>query len=205
MAPIFADLNIVRTQVDVRLIPDLPSGRYVVFAAVPDHPPVEVGEFRLLAQSVGRQMSAETIANPTEARFGAHIHLLGYALPKRQVAAGDSVPLTLYWRTDAALTARYKVFAHLLGETFNARSSNFLWGQQDNEPQSGQAPTSRWTPGAIIVDPYLIPVEADAPPGSYTIELGLYGLTDGVRLEIDAPGARVHADALYLATVEVVP
>jgi len=123
-------------------------------------------------------------------------------LPQTVVEPGGVVELTLYWQAVVPVQTRYKVFTHLLGETYNATTDNFLWGQQDNEPVNGQVPTTMWVPGAITADPYRIPIAADAPPGQYTIEVGMYGLVDGVRLPVLVDGAAVD-DHVILRPVEV--
>jgi hypothetical protein len=101
------------------------------------------------------------------------------------------------------VTQRYKVFTHLLGEIYNAEGDNFLWGQQDNEPGGGQAPTTLWPVGSIVVDTYRIPVDPQAPPGTYAIEAGIYGLVDGIRLPVVSGGLDVIDNAVLLATVVV--
>ena len=137
------------------------------------------------------------ISHPLEARFGPDVRLLGYDLPQTRVGAGDVVPLTLYWQTDAALTERYKVFTHLVGTVWNANGGNFLWGQRDNEPQSDQLPTTRWVPGEVIVDRYRIEVDPAAPVGTYQLEVGMYGLLDGERLPAGG------GDSIILVEIEV--
>jgi hypothetical protein len=112
------------------------------------------------------------------------------------------VELTLYWQATAPVQTRYKVFTHLLGQAYNATMDNFLWGQQDNEPVNGQVPTTVWAPGAVIADLYRIPVAADAPPGQYLIEVGMYGLVDGVRLPVLANDIVVD-DHVVLQPVKV--
>ena len=42
--------------------------------------------------------------------------------------------MTLYWVADAPIPERYKVFVHVVGETPNTETNNFVWGQQDQEP-----------------------------------------------------------------------
>jgi hypothetical protein len=198
-----ADLNIARSQVDIPLSPDLESGTYQVMVDVPGYAPTSVGAFTLIGTAVGEAMTATGIPHRTDIRFGDTIELVGYDLPRMAVAPGDSVPLTLYWRAETPLTERYKVFTHLLGDTFNAETGNFLWGQKDNEPGNGQSLTTLWAPASIIADTYRIPVDAHTPPGTYTIEIGMYGLVDGVRLPITAPSLTVSDNAVLLATVVV--
>ncbi|MGC9346595.1 MAG: glycosyltransferase family 39 protein [Anaerolineae bacterium] len=193
----------VRSQIDLALTPKLPRGTYGLLIQPPGMPPFRVGDFTLIHRAVGAEVTPEQIPYPLDYRLGEAIHLIGYALPQKTVRAGNTVPLTLYWRAEQPISERYKVFTHLLGDTFNANAGNFLWGQQDNEPVSGQAQTTLWTPGAVIVDRYQIPVAPNAPPGLYSIEVGMYGLTDGIRLAVTGPEGPVPDNAISLAQVEV--
>lgn len=197
------DLNLVRGQVDIPLTPDLAGGDYRLDVMVPGFGAVVAGEFHLVQAAAGTDVTPASIPHPADYAFGptpsgATIRLIGYALPQSEVAAGNAIPLTLYWESDGTLSTRYKVFTHLLGDTFNAEAGNFLWGQQDNEPISGQAPTTLWAPGTTIVDPYRIDVAPHAPPGTYTIEVGLYELVDGTRLPLIGNG-----DAVVIGRIEV--
>lgn len=194
---------VTRQQLTFPLTPDWPGGRYRVMATVAGES-VAVGQFTLVRSAAGAEIATADIAQPTDYRLGDAITLRGYDLPRREVAPGDVVELTLYWQTRDALPTRYKVFTHLLGETFNAAGGNFLWGQQDNEPGGGQALTTLWTPGTIIADTYRIPVAPDAPPGEYTLEVGMYGLVDIARLPVFDAAGRPSGDAILLTTVRVV-
>jgi hypothetical protein len=113
------------------------------------------------------------------------------------------VELTLYWQATASVPARYKVFTHLVGQTYNTATGDFLWGRQDDEPANGRAVTTSWAPGMVIADPHSIPVAADTPPGRYTLEVGLYRLVDGTRLPVFSSDERPLGDAVVLAQVEV--
>jgi hypothetical protein len=198
-----------RQHVAVPLTTDLPGGRYRLTAQVEgvDGPPLEVARFTLVRRSSAAQIEAGTlvpgdITHPLDLLLGEQIRLLGYDLRETIVRAEDTIELTLYWQAIEPIQTRYKVFTHLVGETYNASTDNFLWGQQDNEPVNGQAPTTAWAPEDIIVDSYTIPVAADAPPGRYQIEVGMYGLVDGVRLPVLAHGESI-GDQVLLETVEV--
>ncbi len=204
-APTPAQTGPTRQQVDLPLTADLGRGGYEVWIRAGAGPAVEVARFDLVPRDTAPAAQPDdlpAIAHPLDAVLGERIHLLGYDLPRTVVRPGETVPLTLYWRAAAPVPVRYKVFTHLLGETYNAVSDNFLWGQQDNEPVAGQTPTTAWLPGAVVVDTYTIPVDADAPPGWYQIEVGMYGLVDGLRLPVSVDGEPV-GDHLLLASVEV--
>ena len=156
-----------------------------------------------LAIGTGPDTPAREIERSLDLCLGTSIRLLGYDLAPETVDPGGALALTLYWQTDEPLAVRYKVFTHLLGETFNAATGNFIWGQVDSEPDSGQAPTSSWTPGEVIVDRYTIPLAADAPSGRYTLEIGLYGLDSGERLPVFSIDGQPLDDAIKLTTIPV--
>ena len=166
---------------------------------------MEVGRFTLVAHNPRGTATSADIASPLAARLGPSIRLLGYTLPRATVAPNGAIELTLYWQTAEALTARYKVFTQLIGQDYNAATGNFIWGQKDNEPDQGMTPTTTWTPGVIMVDRYSIPVDPDAPPGVYTLQVGLYGLVDGARLPVFGSTDQPQGDAVMLGQIEVRP
>lgn len=192
-----------RQQVDLPLTPDLPSGSYTVLVQVGGGEPVEAGRFILVPAGPAGPVELDPAATPLDLQLGSSIRLLGYQVAQDSVPPGGAVDLTLYWQAVEPVTARYKVFTHLLGEVWNADNGNFIWGQVDSEPVDGQAPTTTWAPGAIIADNYRIPVAANAPEGEYRLEIGLYGLVDGQRLPVLGAGGRSVGDAVELGTVRV--
>ena len=105
-----------RQQVDLPLTPDLPPGRYTVQLQVGDGPAAEVGRFALVHLGLSGQAALDPAATPLDVRLGPSIRLLGYELAQDTVQPGGTLDLTLYWQADEPVTARYKVFTHLLGE-----------------------------------------------------------------------------------------
>ena len=193
-------VELFRQQVDLVVPPNAPSGRYT-FAVRPS----SGGEaFRFGCVSLRQwQLMLLTaddvaIAHPSETNFGDGVRLLGYDLEAEGLQPGGTVYLTLYWQAQQPVEHRYKVFTHLLGEVFNARSGNFLWGQQDNEPVNGTRPTSTWRTGEVIVDSYAISLEMQSPTGRYTIEIGLYDPVTGERLPVLDDQRQSVADHLRL-------
>ncbi|MFP4343078.1 MAG: glycosyltransferase family 39 protein [Anaerolineales bacterium] len=202
--PTYANGTTLSAQlVALPLSADLPPGHYRVLIPTAEGDAVEVGRFALQpAEGTLPTASEEAIEHPLDVRLGPSIHLRGYSLPHTSVEAGGSLEVTLYWQTESPLEDRYKVFVHLVGETYNAATDNFLWGQQDNEPVENRLPTTRWAPEVLVADPHTLSVAEDAPPGSYTLQVGLYGLTDGVRLPIFVEG-QAEGDSIRLTEIEV--
>ena len=59
-----------------------------------------------------------------------------------------------------------------------------LYGQTDAWPVQGTLPTSQWSPGQSISDPYDVPLRADAPPGRYQVGVVVYLLETNTRLPL---------------------
>lgn len=150
------------------------------------------GKVRLALYAVSPS-PADAPLQPLEARFGEHVVLRGYTLLTPQVSADGMLQLALFWRTEAPVAERYKVFVHLVN------SAGQIAAQVDREPGADLAPTTTWSPGQTIVDRYAVLVPAGTPPGGYTLVVGLYGF-DGQRLPITQAG---QGDALRLAEVEI--
>ena len=153
------------------------------------------GQVRLATYSVAAPAAAPS--TPSGARFGEHITLAGYSLQSATLGPGDILQLTLFWQTDAALDARYKVFVHLYADPAQPPVA-----QQDGEPGGGLAPTNAWPVGTTIADNHGVLMPADLPPGKYQLMIGLYDLFTGTRQSIQLLGA-AQGDRLALMTVSV--
>jgi hypothetical protein len=125
--------------------------------------------------------------------------LRGYDLAPTQVRPGDELLLTLYWQVLEQGDQDYTVFVHLVDR------EGRMWDQADAQPLSGEYPTSFWGRGEIIQDSYVLSLPPQAPPGDYSIELGMYLLATGERMPVrDAEEVRMEGDRIQLAPVRVV-
>ncbi len=203
-AAIAAGSGPTRQVIGVPLSADLPSGAYrlVLSEEAAAGRRIEVGRFALVARQMS-SLSAAMVTYPLDVRLGAAIRLAGYDLPQAAVVPGEMVTLTLYWEALSLVDARYKVFVHLVGTTWNAGSGNFLWGQQDREPVGNQLPTTQWAPGSLIADAYHVALDPAAPPGVYDVEVGMYSLTDGARLPVFDADGQALGDAVNLGQITI--
>jgi hypothetical protein len=141
--------------------------------------------------------------------FSEGPRLRGYAVSSYQVKAGDLLRVTLYWQVDGPVERPAASFVHLLGRSFNPRTNNPLWGQQEKDAPGGH-PLPSWTPGNIYRDQYEFRVDPEAPAGEYELEIGWFEPETGARLKpalVDtaaAPGMRVsHLDSLIVPGITV--
>jgi 4-amino-4-deoxy-L-arabinose transferase-like glycosyltransferase len=192
----------VRTQVDLVVPPEAPDGDYRFAVLAGPGQPVPFGALTIRQKDAAFLTEADvTIANRLDARFDGGLRLLGYDAATA-VRPGEALPLTLYWSSDGDIRQRYKVFTHVLGDTFNAATGNFIWGQVDNEPAANSRPTTTWRADEVIVDTYAIPIAPDTPPGAYRLEVGLYEPISGARLPV-AGADGTTADHVVLGSVVV--
>ncbi len=122
-----------------------------------------------------------------DADFGGQIRLLGAVTGANTGRPGDILPLTLYWQAVGPVDRDYTVFVHLLGR------HDRVIAQRDAAPGLGARPTSRWAPGRIVADPYLLALpDATYAPDQALWEVGLYDAATGRRLPIAAGGDNVR-------------
>jgi hypothetical protein len=186
---------------DMRLPPHAPQGLHQLELKVSERGEI-VGQAslgHLEIQGRPRLFAAPEIQYPLEARVGEGILFLGYNLSSDEVRPGDSLQLTLYWQALDEMQVSYTVFTHLLD------AEEHVWGQMDSIPARGGAPTTSWLEDEIVSDDYDIVVDADAPPGEYVVEIGMYQATTGERLTVSGPRGEALGDRIVLEGIRVLP
>ncbi len=123
--------------------------------------------------------------------FGSAVTLLGYEVGT--AAAGDSAPLTLYWRINALPSADFAPFVHL----------EDAWGARWSQAQTFAYPTAQWQPGEIVVQRVDVPAPPGAPPGDYRVRLGWFNEASGERLPVLDEDGRFAGDSLVIEPLAV--
>ncbi len=145
-------------------------------------------------------VDAAAISGAPLARFDAGPVLLGAALSPTEVRAGDSIDVTLYWRTTQEMWVDYSVFVHAVD------GDGIVQAQHDSHPGAGAYPTRAWRSGEIIEDRHRLTAPAGAPaPGALRIVAGLYDAATGARLASDQGEAVTLGEVLVLADADALP
>lgn len=112
----------------------------------------------------------------TDLVFDDTLRLAGYVLPAGRVyQAGDVLPISLYWLTDAPIAGNYTV-------AFYVRDQDGLpVAQLDLAPAGGFAPTSSWRVGAPVWDNRAVELPADLPAGEYQLWVKVYAFDGTTR------------------------
>jgi len=103
-----------------------------------------------------------------DAALGDDLTLVGYDMLETEIAAGSTIPLSLYWH-GVRPTARDYHFSVSLVDGNGAES--VLWG---GHPVSGRYPTRAWDPGDYIRDSFDVVIPACIEPGRYDLAVTLW-------------------------------
>jgi hypothetical protein len=122
-----------------------------------------------------------------QADFGDEVGLRGYRV-EGDALPGGQLHLTYAWHARVHPTAIYAVFNHLVA------ADGTLVAQVDGWPQEGRMLTIQWQAGEYIEDGYLLEIPADAPPGPYTLYVGLYDAATDERQPAFLDGQRLPGD-----------
>ena len=131
-----------------------------------------------------------------DVELGDQVRLLGYDLPVREVFAGDTIYLYLYWQALTEMRNDYKAFTQIL------TPEGVIVAQQDQVAGAAEYPTSHWAPGKIVRNRFLLTVRPDAAPGTYRLIAGLYR-PGGKMPRLQASGMRAAGDHVVLGEIEV--
>ncbi len=145
--------------------PNWPSGDYQIKSKIQNLP--EAREAKSKIETRPRQFDLPSTQYTLNANFADTLTLLGYDLPQRRVQSGATFPIALHWRAERTIGQHLIVFNHLLDQANSQR------GGADRVPQLYYT-TLLWAPQEIVSDAYNVPVAADAPPGVYWLDVGLY-------------------------------
>ncbi len=109
-------------------------------------------------------------AHRRDAEIGGLLHVAGFGTGSAQVSPGQTFDISVYWyvlhwpRRPAPLY----MYAHLLDNASQAV------GKVDRQPQDARFGSLRWPMGVVNTDTFSIALPANAPPGRYVVQVGMY-------------------------------
>jgi len=172
--PPFLGPYIAQTELDT----DLANGRYYLIAQSADGALCGWLYAATTSCVLGEIEISGVPLPPNATNYEDKIALLNVELANTQLQPGGQLPLTLHWQSLATMDQDYTVFIQVLNE------QDQIVGQVDAWPLQGTLPTSQWTPGQTITDPYLVQLNNNLPSGSYRLLIGWYLLADARRLPV---------------------
>jgi hypothetical protein len=131
---------------------------------------------------------------PLDATIG-EFTLLGLKVP--EIARGQTVDIRTHWRVDRMPTRDGVITLRLF------YPDGTPGPQDDNKPERGARTTLTYSTGDGIDQSHQIMLPADAPPGLYTITIGVYDAEGGLRWPARQGGAPAKDDLIVVANVSV--
>jgi 4-amino-4-deoxy-L-arabinose transferase-like glycosyltransferase len=121
--------------------------------------------------------AVRTETRQADIQFGDAARLLGYALDRNRLAAGEELRVTLCWQTLRPTSTEVYFFLHLLDAQHN------IVARRESLPGLGRYPSTQWSPDRIFCDQVPLRVSEDTPAAAvYDLEIGVVDLANGLRL-----------------------
>ncbi|MFZ5916092.1 MAG: DUF2723 domain-containing protein [Chloroflexota bacterium] len=181
--------TMVITEHAIEMTPSL-AGETIRLTLESEHwQPVALTDLNVLAVPLPGQGAAFNLGN--------QMLLLHHDISQQALRPGEALEMSLTWQALNDMDEDYTIFVHLLGP------DGLSHGQVDVWPHDGTFPTSAWPVGEVIIDRYRVPLEADAPPGDYQIEVGVYLLRTMARLPLLDDQGRAIDDKLLIGGIAV--
>lgn len=121
--------------------------------------------------------SAAGVKNVLETDFNGEIQLIGVN-PPENAKSGDSAHFSAFWRlSSGSITQDYS-------STYHLRNHAGLIIAESGSFTPGNRATSAWLPGYYLEEKIRLDIPVGTPPGSYTLDAGLYLPESGERLNI---------------------
>jgi hypothetical protein len=196
--------EIVRSPHRVRIPASATAGDYAIEGLVLDEmeapvaPAIRLGEIEILPTD-RLFVVPDDIQHRVDANLEHRVRLLGYDLgldETRQLRAGGSLPVTLYWQATREMDTSYKVSVQLVG-------ANGVLVQADAVPVAWARPTTGWVTGEVLVDEYTLELPGDVQKGTYRLIVGLYAEDSLRRLSVLDVSGEILGDHVLLSEVEV--
>jgi len=141
--------------------------------------------------------SGPTPGAPPVAEFGGLVTLNGIRLANVPDAHPRAVDVQLVWSALQSVDRPYVAFIHLLDD-----HGRQVWGD-DKVPGVDRYPLDLWAAGETITETRRLNLPDDLPGGAYSLALGLYDPTDGVRLPAVAQGSPAPDNRVPVAAFEL--
>jgi hypothetical protein len=98
-----------------------------------------------------------------ETTYDDQITLLGYTAPYTSTGVPGFIQLTLFWQSQRRHPEEFVVTVAVVDETGEPVA------MASGAPAIGRHPTSEWTRGELVRDPYAFWLPADFEAGTYTV------------------------------------
>jgi 4-amino-4-deoxy-L-arabinose transferase-like glycosyltransferase len=129
--------------------------------------------------------------------FGETVELIGSQVRTPQVKPGETVEVITYWRINTLTDEEMILFTHAL----SGDPARPVLAQQD----ALDVPSYYWLPGDAFAQVHRFVIPADAPPGTYPLEVGFYSAANQQRWPVSDAAGNALGDHVIIGSVTVAP
>lgn len=129
--------------------------------------------------------------------FEDQIELMGHDPIPETVSAGESAPLSLFWKVP------HRVDDDLL-VSLRLRRGDIIYWSKERRPTAYSYPTSYWSPNELVLGRLPVEVPPGTPPGQYEIDLAIYSVREKRDLDLLNQDKVPSGRQVTLGTIEVV-
>jgi hypothetical protein len=136
---------------------------------------------------------------PVQANLEDSVELLAFDADGTAYHPGDTIQITLYWRSLRGLDQDLKTSVQLAGMDVSDPLA-----RHDGDPGGGYTPATRWLPGELVPDRHDLNLPADLAPGRYRLWAAIYDFSTVRNLKVVSAEAPTDGNRVLLGEVEVV-
>jgi 4-amino-4-deoxy-L-arabinose transferase-like glycosyltransferase len=145
-----------------------------------------------------RALPAGEIQVPRAANFADRIQLRGVTL-RPLLDWPPAFEAIYYWQCLETPPPDLRVLVYVSDAGGN------IVARQDHWPQAGSLPASKWKPGDIVRERYVLTLPGSLPAGKYRVAVGWFDPVRGTALPVLNPGPADRSDRAAVAELDVPP
>ena len=165
-----------------------------------DRSDTPIADFFTIQTPPGLFSARDAVDVPLEADFGlrpnaapAEIRLRGYTISESELAAGDTVFVTLYWQALRQISEDYEVFAQVIDD------NGQVFAATHDFPCNGMCRTRIWKTDRITATHHWLRLSDHLPVGRYALNIGLFRMLHNEPLHVQGSSANEAKDAVLAA------
>jgi len=173
-----------------------------------DRSGTEIAQFTAIETPADLFRARDVLDYEVDAMFSVddtpEAQLLGYSIdsddaPLPELNAGETIYITLYWRTEHDLIGDYEVFAQIWDET------GAVIGAAHDYPFSGMYRTRLWRSAEVVASHHWLTLPDELPIGRYQLVAGLYQILENEPLIVSGENAAPDGRAMIAPDLRVSP
>ena len=169
-----------------------------------DRSDTPIADFFTIQTPPGLFSARDVIDVPLEADFRlqpdaalAEVRLRGYTISESELAAGETVFVTLYWQALGRISEDYEVFVRVIDD------NGQVFAATHDFPCNGMCRTRIWKTDRITATHHWLRLSDHLPVGRYALNIGLFRMLHNEPLHVQGSSANEAKDAVLAAHLRV--